>query len=50
MVDGVLRELEGSGAADQRFLQWYGPATKLQCDKRSLRIDSDQIRPSPAPV
>ena len=42
-VDGVLRELESSGEADKLFVKWYGPATKLQFDKRSFKIDSDQI-------
>jgi polar amino acid transport system substrate-binding protein len=42
-VDGVLRELESSGDADKLFIKWYGPATKLQFDKRSFKIDSDQI-------
>ncbi|RQP26693.1 ABC transporter substrate-binding protein [Piscinibacter terrae] len=42
-VDGVLRELESSGAADKLFLKWYGPGTKLQFDKRSFKIDTDQI-------
>jgi polar amino acid transport system substrate-binding protein len=43
VVDGVLRELEKSGDADKLFVKWYGPATKLQFDKRSFRIDSDKI-------
>ncbi|MET0335793.1 MAG: ABC transporter substrate-binding protein [Rhizobacter sp.] len=43
MVDGVLRELESSGEADKLFVKWYGPATKLQFDKRSFKIDSDKI-------
>ncbi|MCX7277819.1 MAG: ABC transporter substrate-binding protein [Burkholderiales bacterium] len=42
-VDGVLRELESSGEADKLFAKWYGPTTKLQFDKRSFKIDSDQI-------
>ena len=42
-VDGVLRELESSGAAEKLFLKWYGPSTKLQFDKRSFKIDTDQI-------
>jgi polar amino acid transport system substrate-binding protein len=42
-VDGVLRELESSGEADKLFVKWYGPATKLQFDKRTFKIDSDQI-------
>jgi polar amino acid transport system substrate-binding protein len=42
-VDGVLRELESSGAAEKLFLKWYGPTTKLQFDKRSFKIDTDQI-------
>jgi polar amino acid transport system substrate-binding protein len=42
-VDGVLRELESSGEADKLFVKWYGPTTKLQFDKRSFKIDSDQI-------
>jgi polar amino acid transport system substrate-binding protein len=43
VVDGVLRELETSGAADKLFVKWYGPATKLQFEKRSFKIDSDKI-------
>jgi polar amino acid transport system substrate-binding protein len=42
-VDGALRELESSGGADKLFVKWYGPATRLQFDKRSFRIDSDKI-------
>jgi len=42
-VDGVLRELESSGAAEKLFLKWYGPTTKLQFDKRSFKIETDQI-------
>jgi polar amino acid transport system substrate-binding protein len=42
-VDGTLRELEASGAADKLFLKWYGPGTKLQFDKRGFRIESDRI-------
>src|SRR5471032_695415 len=43
VVDGVLRELESSGEANKLFVKWYGPATKLQFDKRSFKIDSDAI-------
>ena len=43
VVDGELRDLEKSGAAEQLFIKWYGPATKLQFDKRSFKIDSDKI-------
>ena len=43
VVDDTLRELESSGNADKLFIKWYGPATKLQFDKRSFRIDSDKI-------
>lgn len=43
VVDGVLRELEASGDADKLFVRWYGPGTKLQFDKRSFKIASDQI-------
>ncbi len=43
LVDGVLRELETSGDANKLFVKWYGPATKLQFDKRSFKIDSDSI-------
>ena len=42
-IDGELRELESSGAADKLFIKWYGPSTKLQFDKRSFKIDSDKI-------
>jgi polar amino acid transport system substrate-binding protein len=43
VVDGVLRDLEKSGEADKLFAKWYGPTTKLQFEKRSFKIDSDQI-------
>ena len=43
LVDGTLRELESSGEANKLFIKWYGPATKLQFDKRSFKIDSDKI-------
>jgi polar amino acid transport system substrate-binding protein len=43
LVDGVLRDLESSGEADKLFVKWYGPATKLQFDKRSFKIDNDKI-------
>ncbi len=43
LVDGVLRELEASGEADKLFIKWYGPATRLQFDKRSFKIESDKI-------
>jgi polar amino acid transport system substrate-binding protein len=43
LVDGMLRDLESSGEADKLFVKWYGPATKLQFDKRSFKIDNDKI-------
>lgn len=43
LVDGVLRDLESSGDANKLFVKWYGPDTKLQFDKRTFKIDSDQI-------
>ena len=43
VVDDTLAELEKSGEADKIFIKWYGPATKLQFDKRSFKIDSDKI-------
>jgi polar amino acid transport system substrate-binding protein len=43
LVDDTLAELEKSGEADKIFIKWYGPATKLQFDKRSFKIDSDKI-------
>ena len=43
LVDDTLRGLESSGEADKLFIKWYGPATKLQFDKRSFKIDSDKI-------
>jgi polar amino acid transport system substrate-binding protein len=42
-IDGTLRELESSGNADKLFIKWYGPATKLQFEKRTFKIDSDKI-------
>jgi len=43
VIDDTLRGLESSGDADKLFIKWYGPATKLQFDKRSFKIDSDKI-------
>lgn len=43
VVDDTLRELESSGNADKLFVKWYGPATKLQFDKRTFKIDTDKI-------
>ena len=43
VVNGVLRDLESSGDANKLFVKWYGPQTKLQFDKRTFKIDSDQI-------
>jgi polar amino acid transport system substrate-binding protein len=43
LVDGMLRDLESSGEADKLFVKWYGPATKLQFDKRSFKIDNDKL-------
>jgi polar amino acid transport system substrate-binding protein len=43
LVDDTLRQLESSGEAYKLFVKWYGPATKLQFDKRSFKIDSDKI-------
>ena len=43
LVDATLRDLESSGAADKLFVKWYGPATRLQFDKRTFKIDSDKI-------
>lgn len=43
VVDATLRDLEASGEANKLFVKWYGPATKLQFDKRSFKIDSDSI-------
>ena len=43
VVDDTLADLEKSGEADKLFIKWYGPATKLQFDKRTFKIDSDKI-------
>jgi polar amino acid transport system substrate-binding protein len=43
VVDGVLRELEGSGEAEKLFFKWYGPNTKLLFDKRGFKFESDKI-------
>jgi polar amino acid transport system substrate-binding protein len=43
VIDSTLRGLESSGEAEKLFVKWYGPATKLQFDKRSFKIDSDKI-------
>ncbi len=42
-VDGALAGLEKSGEADQLFLKWYGPETRLKFPKRTFKIDSDQV-------
>ena len=42
-VDGTLRELEKSGQADQLFVKWYGPDTRLKFPKRTFKIDSDKV-------
>jgi polar amino acid transport system substrate-binding protein len=43
VVDGVLTDLEKTGAAEKLFFKWYGPSTKLQFDKRSFKIETDKI-------
>ncbi len=42
-VDTVLRDLEKSGAAQQLFVKWYGPSTRLKFQARDFKIDSDQV-------
>lgn len=42
-VDTVLRDLEKSGAAQQLFVKWYGPNTRLKFQARDFKIDSDQV-------
>lgn len=43
LVNDTLRELERSGAAEQLFMKWYGPDSKLKFPKRSFRIDNDRV-------
>lgn len=43
IVDGALSELESSGEAEKLFFKWFGPATKLQFEKRNFKISSDKI-------
>jgi polar amino acid transport system substrate-binding protein len=42
-VDAALRGLEKSGEAERLFLRWFGPATRLQLEKRTFAIESDQL-------
>lgn len=42
-VDTVLRDLEKSGAAQQLFVKWYGPNTRLKFQARDFKIESDQV-------
>ncbi len=42
-VDGALREMEASGEAEKMFMKWFGPASKLQFEKRSFKINSDKL-------
>ncbi|HEY5581543.1 MAG TPA: transporter substrate-binding domain-containing protein [Rhodoferax sp.] len=43
-LDDSLRSLEKSGEANQVFLKWYGPQSKLKLfPKRDFKIDSDKI-------
>ena len=42
-VDDTLRDLERTGTAEQLFMKWYGPNTKLKFPKRTFRIESDRI-------
>ncbi|SEL39467.1 polar amino acid transport system substrate-binding protein [Roseateles sp. YR242] len=43
-VDGVLRDLEKSGVAQQLFVKWYGPDTRLKFPTRDFKIESDQVQ------
>lgn len=43
LVDGVLRDLEKNGQAEQLFVKWYGPETRLKFPKRTFKIDSDKV-------
>jgi polar amino acid transport system substrate-binding protein len=42
-VDAALRALEKSGEAARLFVRWFGPATRLQIEKRTFVIESDQL-------
>lgn len=43
LVDEVLRGLEKSGAANQLFVKWYGPETRLKFPVRSFKIETDKV-------
>jgi polar amino acid transport system substrate-binding protein len=43
VVDGTLRELEASGAAEGLFNKWYGPGTRPNIGKRAFKISTDKI-------
>lgn len=42
-VDDTLRDLEKSGEAQKIWERWYGKGTKTNSEKRTFKIDSDQV-------
>ena len=43
LVNETLGELEKSGQAQQLFLKWFGPGTRLNFPRREFKLDSDRI-------
>jgi polar amino acid transport system substrate-binding protein len=43
LVNDTLGELEKSGQAQQLFLKWFGPGTRLNFPHREFKLDSDRI-------
>ncbi|MBV1776859.1 ABC transporter substrate-binding protein [Burkholderiaceae bacterium DAT-1] len=43
LVNDTLKQLEASGNAEQLFLKWYGPTTRLKVPKRSFKIETDKV-------
>jgi polar amino acid transport system substrate-binding protein len=43
VIDGTLRDMEKSGAANQLFQKWFGPGTRLNMPKRDFTFSSDQV-------
>ncbi|MEN5035337.1 ABC transporter substrate-binding protein [Pseudomonas sp. TWI929] len=43
LVDDVLLDLEKSGKAEQLFMKWFGPDTKMKYASRPFKIESSSI-------
>jgi len=43
LVNETLGDLEKSGQAQQLFLKWFGPGTRLNFPRREFKLDSDRI-------